>query len=123
MIYAFGGVLGTSEVSGATTDAVQEVDTTTGTARVVAHLPEALAHASAVVLGGRIFVLGGVVAGRTTAAVLEFHPGSGSFSEAGTLPTPLSDAAVAVAGGVGYLLGGEDAATNPTTAVVELRLD
>ena len=59
VIYAFGGEL----ADGSDTDAIQSIDTVTGRARVIGHVPHAFSHSSAVALGGRILILGGRIAG------------------------------------------------------------
>ena len=53
--------------TGASTDAIQAIDSTTGRASVVGHLPKPLAHASAIALGGRIYLLGGAIVSGPTA--------------------------------------------------------
>lgn len=104
-IYLFGG-----EVAGAELSAVQRYDTTTHQTTVLAHLPVALGHASAVVLGGRILLMGGrIQPDQGTRAMWWFNPANGTFKRAGQLPAPVTDAAVAVSadGRSAWLLGGE----------------
>ena len=57
-IYLFGGV---TTASGADTTAIQRYDPKTQTTSVVAHLAAPLSHATAMVFGGVVFVLGGFV--------------------------------------------------------------
>ena len=90
-IYLFGG----ETASGRPTDVVQEIDPAAGTARIVAHLPQPASHASAVDLGGRIYVLGGTVGGSQTDRVVGFDPGTRALRAAGALPSPVSNAAAA----------------------------
>ncbi|MGN6160865.1 MAG: Kelch repeat-containing protein [Marmoricola sp.] len=104
-IYLFGG-----EVSGAELGVVQRYDTGTHRTTVVAHLPVPLGHASAVVLGGRILLVGGRIhPDGGTRAMWWFDPATARFTRAGSLPLPVTDAAVAVApdGRSAWLLGGE----------------
>jgi N-acetylneuraminic acid mutarotase len=101
-IYLFGG----ETSAGSSTDAIQSIDAATGRARVIGRLRQALDHASAVAIGGRVYVLGGSVGSGATDAVLSFDPARGAVAPAGHLPTPITNAAAAVVGGSGYLVGG-----------------
>lgn len=117
-IYLFGG-----EVSGAELGVVQRYDTVTHTTSVVARLPVPLGHASAVVLGGRVLLLGGRVQPNVgTRAMWWFDPTTQRFTRAGELPAPITDAAVAVSadGRTAWLLGGE--APSVRAGVVRLSL-
>lgn len=117
-VYLFGG-----EVSGAELSAVQRYDTTTHHTTVVGRLPVALGHASVVVLGGRILLIGGRVnPNQGTRAMWWFDPANGRFTQAGNLPAPVTDAAVATSsdGRTAWLLGGE--APTVRDAVIELTL-
>lgn len=127
--YAASAVVGTSvyllggEVSGAELGVVQRYDTVTHTSRIVARLPRPLGHASAVVLGGRILLLGGRVQPSSgTRAMWWFDPATRRFSRAGDLPAPVTDAAVAVSadGRRAWLLGGES--PHVRNGVIELSL-
>ena len=62
------------------------IDTSTGSASVVGRLPNPLAHASAIALGGRIYVLGGTAGDVPSASVLRFDPSAGRAIAAGRLP-------------------------------------
>jgi hypothetical protein len=117
-IYLFGG----ETASGRPTDAVQAIDPGAGTAQVAAHLPQPLDHASAVSLGGRIYVLGGTAGDAPTDRILSFDPASRTVRAAGTLPAPVSNAAAATAGGSGYLIGGLGRGGAPLDSVVRLSL-
>jgi N-acetylneuraminic acid mutarotase len=114
-VFVFGG-----EVSGAELSAVQQVSATTGRTRVVAQLPHALGHAVAVVLGGRVLLIGGHTSPDVrTNAMWWFNPTTHRFTRAGRLPVALSDSAVAVVGNSAWLLGGEDPGV--TSRVVRVR--
>lgn len=118
-IYLFGG-----EVSGAELSAVQRYDTNTHQTTVAGRLPVPLGHASAVVLGGRILVIGGRVnPDQGTRSMWWFDPATAKFTKAGNLPVPLTDAAVAVSadGLSAWLLGGEVGST-VRDAVIRLAL-
>ena len=117
-VYAFGG----EESSGADTTTIQMLDTTTGRVSVVGHLPGPLAHASAIELDGRIYVIGGRLDGSTTDQVLRFDPARGTAAPAGRLPSPVQNAAAGVVGGVGYLIGGLTPQEDPLSSIVTLRL-
>jgi len=101
-IYAFGGELG----SGADTPDIQRFDISTGQTSVIGHLQQPVSHASAVVLDGSIYLLGGRQAGAATDRILLFDPAHGVVHAAGRLRSPVFDAAAATASGVGYLVGG-----------------
>jgi Kelch motif len=118
IIYVFGGETG----DGRPTNAVQAVDTNGGSARVIAHLPHPVSHASAVVLDGRIYVLGGTIGGKASDQILSFDPSTGSTTSAGRLPMPITNAAAAALGGSGYLIGGLGGSGTPLSSVVRLTL-
>jgi Kelch motif len=115
-IYAFGGELST----GADTNTIQELDTATGRASVAGHLSEPVAHASAVVLNGIIYVLGGRRNGIASDRILRFDPSRHSLVPAGRLPAPVFDAAAGTVSGVAYLAGGIGASGTSVDSVVEL---
>ena len=117
-IYLFGG----ETAAGRPTDAVQEVDPGAGTARVVAHLPHPLSHASATAMGGGIYVLGGTAGGAPTDRIVSFDPASRAIKAAGALPSPVSNAAAATVGGAGYLIGGLGKGGAPLDSVVRLTM-
>jgi N-acetylneuraminic acid mutarotase len=117
-IYAFGGEL----ANGADSNAIQAFDTVTRRATVIAHLPQALSHASAVSLGGLMYILGGRTSEVPTDRILSFDPARRRVHLAGHLPFPLTNAAAATVGSVGYLVGGIDAQGSSSASVIELRL-
>ncbi len=119
-VYVIGGLLGTSEASSQDSTAIQDVDLAARTARVAGRLPQPLSHATAVVLGGRVYVLGGRLAGQVTDQVWRLDPATAALEPVGRLPRGVSDAAVAVVGDAAYLLGGE--VTVPVRDVAVLRL-
>ncbi len=117
-IYAFGGELADETDS----DAIQELDTRTGRARLIGHLPRPLSHASAVVLGGQVYILGGRTGGVPTDRILSFDPATAAVGVAGHLPMPVTNAAATTVKGVGYLIGGLAAGGSSLASVIELRL-
>ncbi len=115
-LWVFGG-----ESNGVPVALVQRVDLSTGAARVVGHLPRPISHASAVVLGDRIYLAGGQNAGgRRLATVWSFDPSTHGFHPAGRLPYGVSDAGAAVVDGAAYLVGGETPSV--TRQVIRLNL-
>jgi Kelch motif len=118
MIYTFGGEL----ANGLDSDAIQAIDTRGGRARVIGHLDRPLSHASAVVLGGRIYVLGGRSRENPTDEILSFDPSTEEIRLAGHLPFPVTNAAAGGVGAVGYLIGGLDAEGGSLASVIEVRL-
>jgi hypothetical protein len=122
-LWVIGGVTSTSE--GGTpveTDAVQKINLDSGQVTVTSRLPQPLGHATALVLDGQIFVLGGRAGSGPSALIWRLDPASGVLSPAGHLPGPVSDAGSVAVGGVGYLVGGEvTGPAEPLNTVVALR--
>ena len=116
-IYVFGG----ETADGRPTGAIQAIDATSGRASVIGRLPNPLAHASAVSLGGRIYVLGGTAGNSPSAVVLGFDPSANRATAAGRLPMPVTNAAAATVGGAGYLVGGTGPGGSPVDSVIALR--
>ena len=116
-IWLFGGEAGSTD-----TDQIQEVDVDARTARVVGHLPERLAHATALVIGGRVVLAGGRLSGKPTNRTWTIDPERDptTVADGPTLPQALLDAASAVIGDTGYLFGGE--APKPLTSTLVLRM-
>ena len=135
-IFVFGGQAITGPHAGAPLDAIQAVDPARHTAAVIGHLPEPLAGAAAMTLGGELFVAGGessvpqrltpglgttqlgpgetgAGAGAsssptsTVSAIWAFDPATRRLLAAGHLQVPVSHAAVAVAGSTAWIVGGE----------------
>ena len=119
-IYVIGGqsITGPSGAGPPVTD-VQAVNTTDGSASVVAHLPAALTEAAAFAVGGTLFVAGGVRGGVTQAGVYRLDPATGALTLVANLPTPRADAGVAQIGDATFLVGGEAPAR--LSSIVELR--
>ena len=121
-VYLFGGV--SNSERGIDTADVQRFDTATGAIDMVAKLPTSLSHASAMVLRGHVYLLGGYIDNTTLSSqVLAFDPATGSSSSVGTLPAAVSDAAAVVIGRRGYLVGGQgtDRAPRATVTIVTAR--
>jgi N-acetylneuraminic acid mutarotase len=110
-IFVFGGA-----TAGGDRDEIQQFDTTTGRTSLVGRLPVRLSHATAMVLGGRILVIGGT----SSDTIWSFDPGRLSVTRVGRLPYQVSDAASVVIGDRGYLIGGED--RHPLDTVITLAL-
>lgn len=121
-LWVIGGVTSTSESGAAETTAIQRIDPASGRAAVVGHLPAPLGHATAVTLGGTVFVLGGRSASAPSAAIWRLQPAGATVVPAGHLPQAVSDAGSVVVGGTAYLVGGEvSGPTAPLDTVVALR--
>lgn len=121
-IFVIGGATSGGESAGVDTNVVQQIDVRTGQVTVLAHLPATLSHASAVTLGGQIYVLGGHVGGRWSDQVARLDPATGGLQVVGHLPRAVSDAAVTVVDSTAYLLGGERAPSTPVADVVALAI-
>jgi hypothetical protein len=119
-VYLFGGLLSGGEYDGLFTTDIQRVDSATGTARVVGHLPVPLAHVKATILDGQILLLGGSTPSGPSAAILRFMPATDTTSRVGRLPYPDTDGAAVTVGSTAYLLGGISSA--PVSHVVAIRL-
>jgi hypothetical protein len=128
-IWVFGG-----QTPGGPTNAIQRIDPATGQAAVVGHLPQPVQGASAVALGGHVYVAGGQLAPSpgqppsgsagslaTSRSVMAFDPASGSVTSAGQLPVAVAYAGAAVVGATAYLVGGNDGQRD-VPAVTTLRL-
>lgn len=120
-IWVFGGL-----TPAGNTRVIQQVNLATGKARVVGRMPAAMSAATAVTLGGRIFIAGGQVtrAGGALVAsrkVLAYDPVHHRVTTAGRLPVAVTNAAAAVVGGSAFLVGGNNGSRQVTT-VAQLRL-
>jgi hypothetical protein len=116
-IWVFGG-----QTRAGITDVIQQIDISTGDARVAGRLPHPLAGETGFTLGGMIFLAGGQTALAVTPSsppgasaalvtsglVLRYDPASGATSPVGQLPVPVAHAAGAVMGATALLVGGED---------------
>lgn len=111
-------VIGGGTPAGDLTD-IQAVDPTTGSVRIVGHLPHGLSHASTLVVGGEVLIAGGRRNGQVQDELWRLDTASGVVVRVGQLPYPVSDAAAVVVDGVGYLIGGEGTA-GPLAAIVSL---
>jgi hypothetical protein len=116
-LFSFGGELG----NGSDTDLIQEYDPTTRRASILGRLSQPVSHASALVLNGWVYILGGRRKDAASAQILRFDPATGHTSRAGRLPSPLFDAAAGISSDVGYLVGGIDARGTSVASVVAVR--
>ncbi|HWD52638.1 MAG TPA: hypothetical protein VG412_09570 [Acidimicrobiales bacterium] len=111
-IYAFGGQTGGTSPAVIATDAIQEIDPATHSAKVVAKLPQPLYGAAAFVIDNHLYVAGGqTAAGQTLTQLYEFDSATAKVNDAGLLPQAVAFAGFATIGtgasAVGYLVGGE----------------
>jgi hypothetical protein len=121
-LWVVGGVTSITEGGTAETDAVQKVNLLSGKVTITSRLPEPMGHATALILDGQMFVLGGRSGTTPSATIYRLDPASGTLEAAGQLPGPVSDAGSVVVGGGGYLVGGEvTGPVNPLDTVVALR--
>lgn len=122
--YAGLGVVGTTiylvggEHNGAQTTQIQAVDTTNGTAKVVANMQVPLSHESVFTLGGALLVAGGRTGATTRNQVDSMDPTTGALTRAGLLPQPLADATLGQLGPDVYLFGGE--APTPLKSIIHI---
>jgi outer membrane protein assembly factor BamB len=106
-IYAFGGQAVSGPHAGAPVSVIQAIDPARRTAAVVGDLPEPLAGAAAVTVGGELFVAGGESTAQTVSTIWAYDPGTGRLLAAGRLQVPVSHAAVTAAGSTAWIVGGE----------------
>ncbi len=116
-IWVFGGEHGATP-----TRAIQRIDPTTGTAKVVGRLPAARSDAVAMVIDGRVFVVGGRgPRGQALTEVDELNPSRARVRVVAKLPAPVADAASIVAGSTAYIIGGETRHAVATVQTVVVR--
>ncbi len=101
-VFVIGGAAATGD-----TDAIQVVDVTSGSVRVVGHLGATLTEATALLIDGAIVVAGGRYGGQAVDRVVSIDPATARSRLVGRLPRALADAAGVVIDGSGYLVGGE----------------
>jgi hypothetical protein len=121
-IFVIGGQAVGGADAGHPVDTVQVVDPATNSDVVVGRLPHSLAGAVAAVVGGHLYVAGGVIpaSGASTTAtgeVMAFEPGTHRWVGAGTLPVPVAYSAAQVVGDRAWLVGGEDGSGTPLSSV------
>lgn len=85
-------------------------DPATNQWRAVASLPVPVNHVQPVVVGGRIFYIGGLQGwpGPATGAVQIYDPATDTFSQGTPMPRPRGSGGTVVVGGLVYVLGGVD---------------
>ena len=94
-----GGIL----ASGAPSSAIYGFDPASGQVRVLGQLATAVGHASAVTLGGSVYIVGGIdAAGRPDPSATRVNDKVTQLA----LNVPVADAAVAQVGSQAFLLGG-----------------
>ncbi len=96
-IYVAGGI-----TTSGTSSAVYRFDPATGVVSQVATLPQPVAHAPLVALGGSLYLIGG----DGSSAIERIGP-NGSVAVAGHLPTTLANAAAVTVGNAIYVFGGD----------------
>jgi len=112
MIYVIGGETVGGPANGEATRDIQLVDPLTGSARVVASMPQPLEAAAAFAVAGHLYVAGGNTAPSasetdTSSAIWAFNPLTRKVLRAGTLRVAVSNAGFAVIGTTAWLIGGE----------------
>ena len=79
---------------------------------MVGRLPEPLAGAAAVTIGGHVYVAGGdTTGGSTVGTIWAFDPPAGKLLAAGNLQSPVANAGLALVGHTAWLVGGESGGT------------
>ena len=120
LIYVFGG-----EISvGRPVATVQVVDPRAGTDKLLGHLPMPLSGAAAGVLGGVVYIAGGLTGSVRQAPVNDvfaFDRASGSFLRAGSLAVAVSNAGATVSAGRMLIVGGETSGGTPSASAQVVR--
>ena len=122
-LYVFGGA--TAAFSGATTQAFR-YDPGSDAWTALPALPAPRASATAQVVGGKLYVVGGVGAqDESLASVAVYDPGAGTWSQGPALLTPRDNPGTAVLDGALYAFGGrmkraDGTVVNGTLASVEM---
>ncbi len=100
---------------------IYRFDPRSGAVTTLGHLPGAVTHAGAGVLGGLAYVIGGRgdSSSAQTSEIWSFDPLTGVVREAGRLPHPLSDATVIPING-GIVIAGGRTSAGTQSAVGEL---
>ncbi len=111
-IYVIGGEIVGGSNNGEASRDIQLVNPLTGSARVLASMPQALEGASAFTVAGHIYVAGGNTPStgsgvNTSPAIWAFDPLTHKMLRAGTLRVAVSNAGFAVIGTTAWLVGGE----------------
>jgi N-acetylneuraminic acid mutarotase len=113
-IYVFGGL----DARGHPVDAIQVVESQSGTAKVVGRLPAPLAGATAGVLDHTIYLAGGLSrSGTPKRRIYAYDPERSSVLRAGSLRVAVANAGAAVSGGRLWIVGGETAGGHPSADV------
>ncbi|MFD6568747.1 Kelch repeat-containing protein [Micromonospora profundi] len=110
-VYVIGGIVRDGSGGVVTTARVEVYDTRRGTWRNAAPLPVAMNHPNVAVVGGRIYVLGGLSGGASWQALSDsfvYEPRRDRWQPLPPVPAGLvrGSAAVGVHGGIIYLAGG-----------------
>ena len=115
LIYVIGGQATRGIRAGHAVDTVQVIDPARGSAAVLAHLPHPLTAASAVTVGGHIYLVGGrqtsAPSATASGAVDLLEPRTGHLRRMALLPVPTSNAAAVVRGHSVWVVGGETVAS------------
>jgi DNA-binding CsgD family transcriptional regulator/N-acetylneuraminic acid mutarotase len=114
IIYAIGG-----ETSGGVTGAVEAYAPTQQAWTLKATKPVPVANIGGAVLGGKVYVPGGLTfSGLVTDVVEVYDPATDRWEEADPLPVPRAAYALAVHGSKLYLFGGNDGQRDVTTVLI-----
>jgi hypothetical protein len=97
-VYLFGGLFEGGEYTGVFRDQIQRVETASRKAQIVGHLPLPLGHAKAVLLDGRILIVGGSSPRGPSRSIFAFDPTTGKVAVVGLLPLGLTDGALIAIG-------------------------
>jgi N-acetylneuraminic acid mutarotase len=109
-LYVVGGVTGGNVANNSvqTYDPISAQWATTINGSAIAPVPTARTDARAAVLGGQLYVVGGVNSKHKTVGTLEvYDPVANSWTTGPSMPTPRFDMAVGVINGKLYVAGGE----------------
>ena len=105
-LYLFGGLGNDADTGLATGGKVQIYDPAANTWAMGADLPFAAGSSSSALIGGQIYVAGGIIGASTTNRLARYNPVDNTWAELATMPQGRNHAAAATDGSKLYIFGG-----------------
>jgi hypothetical protein len=109
--YIMGGMIGSAGVAGSATNTVDVFDPRSGQWNLAAPMSTARTGSKAIVVDGRIYVIGGARDGEATDASEVYDPKANTWEAAPRLQARRTGHCVEFVGGKGLVIGGSTAAT------------
>jgi N-acetylneuraminic acid mutarotase len=105
-LYLFGGLGNDADTNLSTSGKVQIFDPVANSWTLGADMPFAAGSSSSALIGGQIYVAGGIVNFSTTSRLARYNPVTNSWTELAAMPQGRNHAAAATDGSQLYILGG-----------------